>query len=413
VEQHSGNSSISANIDGTTFYMIVEKLPEAYKAKLNIKGEDFYLRITPNSTLSDNWGNPAVSTYSSAVGEREISFLPGYTTPIVFGFVGDETRQPALYLDGAEMTGTVNNDSGAIEYFVTPYSPESGSAGNAGLQSTIDVYNSFSERPTLSGASLVVEEGAEAEFFYSPVLHEANPAGQVVISGTQFTVKPANRRMIVTYKNEAVKLNANGEFVFNATGNARNNVVKVSPAPPVDPDTYLIYPEDGTTVDNLSSISITFPEVKEVEYNEIPVTLVGPETNLSSIDVHGNANEWTVGFHNPAISGEYTVTFPEGAFTLDGKPSLETKAVYTFKTGWELLPAPGSKVENLDEIILSFPEAKEVQFVGQTYSFTLMQGNSYASPGMNCRKVEGASVPTFSITLVEGAMAPPIGLITF
>ncbi|MDE5807620.1 MAG: hypothetical protein K2H76_05835, partial [Muribaculaceae bacterium] len=29
------------------------------------------------------------------------------------------------------------------------------------------------------------------------------------------------------------------------------------------------------------------------------------------------------------------------------------------------------------------------------------------------RKVEGASVPTFSITLVEGAMAPPIGLITF
>ncbi|MDE6682456.1 MAG: hypothetical protein K2J87_03425, partial [Muribaculaceae bacterium] len=229
LEQHSGNASISANIDGTTFYMIVDKLPEEYNAKLSVKGSDFFLKISANGALADVWGNPANPSYSSAEGEREISFIPGYGTPITFGFVGDETKQPAVYLDGAEVAGVVNSESGATEYFITPYSPEKEDARETAPQSSIAVYNSFNERPQMSGASLQLEGGATAEFYYSPVMHEANPAGQVVISGTQFTVKPASPRALVMYKDEVVTLDDNGVFTFNATGNARGNVVKVMP----------------------------------------------------------------------------------------------------------------------------------------------------------------------------------------
>lgn len=227
LEQHSGNSSISANIDGTTFYMVVEKLPESYTAKLSVTGSDFFMKISGNSSLSGIWDNPANPSYSTSVGEREISFIPGYGTPIVFGFSGDESKSPAVYLDGAEVIGIVNSESGAKEYFVTPYSPENEEAREAGLQSSIAVYNSYNERPQMSGASLQLGEGVEAGFYYSPVLHEANPEGQAVISGTRFTVKPGVPNVAVFYQENLVTLDDNGEFVFNATGNARNNVVRV------------------------------------------------------------------------------------------------------------------------------------------------------------------------------------------
>ncbi|MDE6338352.1 MAG: hypothetical protein K2K97_01015, partial [Muribaculaceae bacterium] len=410
VEQHSGSASINAKIEGTTFYMMVEKLPESYSANLNVKGNDFNLRINASSALSDSWGNPSPPSYSPAEGEREISFIPGYGTPIVFGFVGDESQHPAVYLDGAEETGTVNSNSGATEYFITPYSPSDNSIAAAGVHSTIDVYNSFKERPQLSGASLVLEEDAEAEFFYSPVLHKANPEGQVVISGTQFTVRPASPEMTVTYKGQAVQLNENGEYVFNATGNARNNVVKVSPAPAAP--AYSIAPADGSKVNNLSLITVTFPNVKEVEYNEIGIVLNGPETNFSSTDVHGSANIWNVTFRNPSVSGKYSVTFPAGAFTLDGAASPEISAEYDFETGWEILPAPGSTVESLNEIVLSFPQAANVEFVGEFYSFVLSNGNNYAAPGYDCTRDENATVPTYLLTLPAGVV-PPIGSYTF
>ncbi len=405
VEQHSGNGSISAKIDGTTFYMVVNKLPESYNANLSITGSDFYLKVTANAALADVWGNPANPSYSSAAGEREIKFLPGYGTPILFGFVGEEGKTPAVYLDGAEVNGVENQDNGAIEYLITPYSPTADNNLGEGVQSSIAVYNSYNERPTMSGASLQLEDGATAEFYYSPVMHEANPAGQVVISGTQFTVKPTSPKAVVLYKNEIVALNENGEYVFNATGNARNNVVKVITAD------YLLTPAAGETVDNLSEITVTFPGAKVVDYTELPITLVGPQTNASSMDVHGSANQWTVNFRNPSVEGEYTVTFPAGAFTVDGEDSPEIQATYTFETGWEILPAPGSTVESLDEIVLSFPKAKEAEFVGQPYSFVL--GNAgFAAPGYNCVKDETASVPTFRLTIFKGVV-PPVGSYTF
>lgn len=405
IEQQSGSASMSAQYDGTEFYMILNKMPEPYTAKMNITGEDFNLHISGNSLLADNWSNPGSPRYSATPGESEITFYPGYGTPITFGFMGDESKSPALYVDGAEATGTINADSGALEFFITPYSPTGENVTKAGLQTVIDIYNSFNVRPQMSGASLELEEGAEAGFFYSPLLHEANPAGQVVISGTEFTVRPADPKMTVTYKGEKVTLNENGEYVFAATGNARNNVVKVSAAAE---SSYILNPEENSTVNSLSTIYVTFPGAEQVEYTEKQISLTGPETALFSTDVHGQANEWYVTFSNPSHEGEYTVIFPAGTFLLDGVESEEIKAVYTLELDWQLIPTPGSKVESLKEIILSFPHATEAEYVGNTTQIKLGSGEQFGVPpgSMNCTKVSGASVPTFSITVSSSVKMP-------
>lgn len=226
IEQHSGNASMTATIDGTTFYMIVKKLPSPYQANLKIVGKDLFLRIQSSSGAGSAWDNPSPSAFSAEEGEREISFLPGFGTPIIFAFSSSDAGTPALYLDGAEVAGIENSESGGLDFSVTPYYPTEEN-DNKDIESSIEVYNSFTQRPTMSGASLELVGEGQAEFFYSPVLHPADPKGQVVIAGTQFTVRPADPRMEVSYKGERVELNEDGEFVFEAKGNARNNVVKV------------------------------------------------------------------------------------------------------------------------------------------------------------------------------------------
>ncbi|MDE6403312.1 MAG: hypothetical protein K2K86_05860, partial [Muribaculaceae bacterium] len=104
----------------------------------------------------------------------------------------------------------------------------------------------------------------------------------------------------ITYKGEAVELH----LTYTVTGKTA---------------AYTITPESGSTVDNLSEVTITFPDATTVDYNELPVTIKGADYEASSTDVHGSGNSWTVSFRNPAYDGEYTVTFPAGAFTIDGE----------------------------------------------------------------------------------------------
>ena len=163
-----------------------------------------------------------------------------------------------------------------------------------------------------------------------------------------------------------------------------------------DAPIYTLSPANGAKTDNLSKISITFPGVETVEYNDLPISLTGPDSNsANSTDVSGTGNTFTVNFRNPSAAGEYTVNFPAGAFLLDGEESVETVASYIFQNSWELNPVPGTEVESLDVITISFPNATEVEFVGETYSFLLTNGYSYAAPGMNCEKDASADVPTF------------------
>ena len=654
LEQHSGSASILPTSDGTYFYMVVKKLEPQYSFTVKTTGSTLRGKLTTaNSALTDAWNNPDGLSRNLYSGTSTINFYPGYSVPAVIAVSGTTPSNSSLYLDGAPVTGATNTDSNTFDYTFTPYSPVEGDGIPAGTKSDVQLYLSTA-KPTMSGASLELEDGVEAEFFYSPIRHVADPAGQSVISGTMMIVKPASPNAVVTYKDEVVELDENGEFVFNATGNARNNVVKVSlpqqyvefgvnpadgatvktlntitltlpsidetfetmlnPDPEVldqvvvknssdevvsqveigepggddegnitlplhltsavteagtytivipekafiatkfdeaseswvavsggavtaayngtvtvDPDmvsicddvtltpasgetveeiavvkvtfnkisgedyfsgwefpnatftngettvqaivnydwmsesetrvmtvtpvdeaeepaaitaagtwtltieagtftyngesngtitaeyiieekapAYTLSPADGAVVDNLNTITIEFPAATTVEYNDTPITLVGAEYNASSTDVGGTGNSRVVSFRNPTVDGKYTVTFPAGAFTLDGAASEEVTATYTFQKAYVLNPESGSTLEEF-EVAISFPNATNVEYVGAAASIVLTNGSSYASPSVSCVKDASASVPTFLMTLPESAQQPPVG----
>lgn len=416
VEQHSSNSSMNAYYDGTTFYIVAEKMETPYKADLKIIGSEFMATMSSENLLSSVWGNPDTPSYSISEGEQSFEFIPGYGTPLKIAVYSDSESgmRPALFMDGGEVTGKTDTNSGAFVFTFTPWFPTQDLSKEDHPVSHLELYNSSSQRPVMSGASLQLEDGASAEFFYSELLHPADPAGQPVISGTLMTVRPASREASVTFKGAPVKLDENGEFTFKATGNARNNVVTVSGSSPVEPEKpdYIISPADGDTTDDLSKISITFPSASTVEYNDLPISLSGPEFNARSMDVSGIGNTKTVLFSNPAVEGDYTVTFPEGAFLLDGKPSAEYSAIFSFEIHWALNPPSGTVIEKFEGLTLSFPHAKDVEYTGHQYDF-ILRGQSFIAPGFDVEPVTGAECPTFRLSLLESSPEPPVGEYVF
>lgn len=652
-EQHSGSASMNAEYDGTTFYMVLNKMAPEYTATLNINASSSArVMVKGSSALSQSWNNPGSPSYNSTPGEQTINFFPGYNTPLVVS-MSEELAKKGVFLDGTAVTGTANSDAGTTDYSFVPYSPEDENALQA--HSTITVY-ADSDIPATTGASLQLLNGAQAEFFYSPVRHKITAGSQAVLPGTVMIVKPVDpSKVTVTYKGETVSLNEKGEYEFTPAGNARQNIVTVAPltsfsltvepadgatvkvlssiditipamdlgdnmlnpvegklaeitvskgdvvvttgvepgephedmegnfiipltlATPIDeageytinipagtltectwsdeaesfvpveggltsaaytgtvtvdptmktavdvytfkpaagstvnsidriviefPEisaqeyfdgwefpyatitngtvsyaclvsldwgsesefrtmnitpvdeeeefvtitetgtwtltiepgtfiykgvgnaeitaefivsdkTYSLTPADGTATDNLSLFELTFLSGTEIEYTELPITLVGPEYNGSTTQVSGTGHDFAIIFRNPIENGEYTLTIPAGAFNIDGNASAEIVAKYTFKRGWELTPAPGSTVESLSQFVLSFPEASSAEFVGESYSIMLSNGGSYAAPGFTCTKDESASVPTFIISLPAEASQPPVGNYTF
>lgn len=256
------------------------------------------------------------------------------------------------------------------------------------------------ENATLSNGEKTVEAIVELDWNYE----EDNLA---------FNIKPVNEDEEATPITEAgtwtLKIAA-GTFANN-DGEANSDITATYTIGD-QVAAYVISPENGAKVDALSEISITFNGVETVEYNDIAIKLEGPDDFIAtSTDVTGTDATRTVSFRNPGIEGEYTVTFPAGAFTLDGEASVEAVASFILKNKWAISPAAGSTVTSLDEITLTFPDATEVEFVGANYMFSLAKGQAWSAPGMECEKVEGTDVPTFKLTNYDDVTIPNGNLI--
>ena len=181
---------------------------------------------------------------------------------------------------------------------------------------------------------------------------------------------------------------------------------------------YPLSPVPGTVTGNLSKLTITFPGATEVEYDESKaITLTGKDFSATAAAVGQKAKsaaEQLIQFATtPLVAGEYTVAIPAGAFTVDGEPSEAVTATFTYEPLWKLTPAPEATVESLDEITLEFPNAKQASFDGSRWSFILTNGGSYAATGYDCTEVEGASHPTFKLTLDGESQRPPFGILQF
>lgn len=414
-EAHGGNSTINAEFDGTTFYMVVKKLTAAYSANLKVIGDN-HAMMKGYAQLSNNWNNPSAPNYSLSAGESTISFIPGYNTPL--SVMISEELTSAVYLDGAAVAPKANSDAGTNDYAFTPYYPANESDAKA--LSTITVYaDGTNGNSDLASASLTENDGVTAGFFYSPVRHEADKAGQKVLKGTIFIVKPSTSDCYISYKGQIVHgytadgtyvngLDENGEYVMTATTNNRNNVIAVGKQKFVGID---VTPANGATVKKISEITVTTPFMEElgdhmlniVDSKIADITVSkgdvivakGAELGEPGQDEQGGFT-FPVIFNNTITeAGEYTIAVPAGAFvemawsdadesyipvangyssdpasvTVTVDPDLKSPLdVYT------IVPASGSALKTLGPVRIIFPDYTPYTMFDNMGSATISNG---------------------------------------
>ncbi|MBD5366055.1 MAG: hypothetical protein HDR82_03420 [Bacteroides sp.] len=177
---------------------------------------------------------------------------------------------------------------------------------------------------------------------------------------------------------------------------------------------YELNPAAGKVTRGLTNVTVTFPNATTGEYNDMTIKLTDGTKTYSTTEVRRgsgiNANQFTIDFGSLQLSaGQYTLTIPAGAFTLDGSAqSTEIVADYDYVLNWTITPAEGTELTEIPDFIVSFPYATNVEYIGSTYSAMLQHGWTWGV-GTVCTKVEDAECPTFKFSLIEGAQNPPMG----
>lgn len=197
-----------------------------------------------------------------------------------------------------------------------------------------------------------------------------------------------------------------------------NPVPAITATYTVDPSipVYPLSPAPGKVTGSLSLITITFPDAAVVQYNDVAITLEDSEgkvvaSSLSALRDDA-PNQYVIQFDRLSLSeGDYTLTIPAGAFTLDEwQESEAVTAVYSYAPSWKLTPAPGSELSEIGDFILEFTAASKVEYVGDDYSITLQVGNAFAV-SLDCVPVENAQHPAFKLSMPDGSGNPPLGRI--
>ncbi|MDE6408988.1 MAG: hypothetical protein K2K81_01915 [Muribaculaceae bacterium] len=386
-----GTRSVNAALahsESTSFYMIIEKMEPVYTATLNVHASGYpdatYMKSSPE--YSEQNDNPARESITLMPGESEVSFIPNYQNP--FTIYLNQNQSAGIYLDGAAVSGSLNNDTNQTEYVLPLYAPASGETSD--IHSAIDVY--FTGSPVMANASLKLENGAKAEFFYSPVMHPANADGQSVIAGTVMTVKPTSSNSVVVYKGVAQELDANGEFKFTTSTTAADNTVTVTAPQKIKIAGTL--PANGKTVHSLKAIKLLVPatandaeiqmEPDEAKLAEMTITNASEEVAAKFAELgEPTMDEATGNYVFPVTlnttlteKGTYYISVPEGAFVqkefdntkneyvnvpggyitelYSGRVKVDPDAITPIEN-YTLSPESGV-VEEISAIVLDFPQ---------------------------------------------------------
>ncbi|MGN0230527.1 MAG: Ig-like domain-containing protein [Muribaculaceae bacterium] len=123
-----------------------------------------------------------------------------------------------------------------------------------------------------------------------------------------------------------------------------------------DEDFFTVDPANGSTVESLSHIKITFNEEGGIGSGMITVKKDGEQIARidAKYDDFNNVYDFHINF-NATEEGVYTFEVPEGYFTLSGNPAPAFTLTYTIGGGsetseWTTDPANGSTVTSLYEI---------------------------------------------------------------
>ncbi|MDE7414190.1 MAG: hypothetical protein K2N05_10465 [Muribaculaceae bacterium] len=177
---------------------------------------------------------------------------------------------------------------------------------------------------------------------------------------------------------------------------------------------YTLTPEANSSVSSLDWVSLVFDNVPSfMTVNKLAmedITLVNGDTEyigVANVMDYAVQNAFDIIFYDDKgeealiESGSYTLTIPEGYFSINGEKNPEIKSVYNVMAA-VITPAPGSTITDLN-FKLEFPAAKKAEFVGAPYMITF--GTPSAGvPSYNVEKVADAAVPTFKLTAPEGAL---------
>lgn len=208
------------------FYVVARRFEGMRTMAVNVIG-DAAVRLSGSSAKSTLWNNPVID-YDIHEGEQQIEFLPGYNLPMTVRTL-EQLDNFGAFLDGAMLTADDNNS-----YSFTPWYPEDGAEQN--VESTLTVYATGTAAP-MGRVKLELADEVEGTLLYSAVRHEANAKGQVLLAGTEVTVKPALAD--VTIKIDDVVVNGigpDGKMVFGLDEN----------------NEYVFESKEGTTVVALS-----------------------------------------------------------------------------------------------------------------------------------------------------------------
>lgn len=116
-------------------------------------------------------------------------------------------------------------------------------------------------------------------------------------------------------------------------------------------------------------------------------------------------------FYTPSdADGTLKVIIPAGALNISGDPLAEpiehTWNVYQQREyAYELVPAPGQTVQQLDKVTISFPEATSAELSEDFMNGWIQLKQSYMviSNAAEVTRVEGAVHPTFTVTFASPA----------
>ena len=404
-------SSASADLYGTTYYIIAKKMDNPYEVAVNINGDASRISLRGDARLSMQWDNPS-TIFRLVDGEQSISFIPDYDLPLSISTY-DAAAGFGVYLDGAAVAA----DENGVYSGIMPYYPAS--EGAPQYKSEITVGTSLAVSRTI----VKTQDDLTAEFFYGPCRTAGKSAGQDLLVGTKIIIVPSSYDCTIKAGSTVVNgydadgnfidgLNEDGEYVA-LTGKALSTTFTVSapvkPAPAVK-----LTPAAGSTVFNLAKFNVTFNSASEVSFNHLDIEIAGNGSTWTTGSVTASArpNSFVITFDEaPYETGEYTLTIPSGAFTVDGAPSEALSAVYNLENNWVLSPAPGSTIESAKHFTLSFPYAKSAEFIGGAYDI-LARSSSWIAPGYDVEPVADADCPTFSLTLFESAGDAPNGSLT-
>ena len=190
-----------------------------------------------------------------------------------------------------------------------------------------------------------------------------------------------------------------------------------------DFDTWESYLDQVWYMPKGAIITIANAESVEVDETKVATIAVGESVYKSTLSYYyddlSNAHYIELTFEDfyaegfEFVKGDYTFTLPAGLYTVNGVANEEVVKTYTYGdpiveefTVTEVLPAPGSTLESLDAISITFsngmkPDMLPITCGEKTYYFIYMQGLYVAVDLMSYEPIVITEPGTYTLDLSE------------